>query len=251
VGAGSNNPAGVFFRMTSDWGSAFPGQEVNYTLVVRNNTNGPLNNVRLRSELPANLSVLGASSDSGQDPQVVGNTVEYSSTQLAAGSGVEVTVRTQIKPTVAIGTLLLAQGQLSYDGLAQPTFSNLVSVLVVSSQQATATNTVVASNTALPATATAGGAYPPPATASAPANTTTSVASPTVSGTSAPTVAPSATRSTTNTPVPPPTATLPPAGGGTPELPPTDAGVPLAGIILLGLTMLTRTVRLHRAKSRM
>jgi uncharacterized repeat protein (TIGR01451 family) len=234
--------------MTSDWGSAFPGQEVNYTLVVRNNTNAALNSVRLRSELPSNLSVLGASSDSGQDPAVVGNTVEYSATQIAAGAGVEVTVRTQIKPTVAVGTLLLAQGQLSYDSLSQPTFSNLVSVLVVNSQQATATSTATASSTTLAATATSGGAYPPPATASpSVATATVAATSPTRSGTASATTVPSAP-ATTNTPLP--TATLPPAGGGTGELPNTDAGVPLAGIILLGLTMLTRTVRLHRAKNR-
>jgi hypothetical protein len=33
-------------------------------------------------------------------------------------------------------------------------------------------------------------------------------------------------------------------------LPATSTGVPLAGLVLLGLTMVVRTVRLHRARER-
>jgi hypothetical protein len=43
-------------------------------------------------------------------------------------------------------------------------------------------------------------------------------------------------------------------GGGDDEsapLPDTSSGVPMAGVLLLGMTLLVRTVRLHRAKERL
>jgi hypothetical protein len=75
------------------------------------------------------------------------------------------------------------------------------------------------------------------------------------------TLVPSATPSVVPTAVPSPTPTSqvvssqsqPAAGGagGAPApLPATSQGIPISGILLLGLTLLLRTVRIHRAQSR-
>src|SRR5262249_16147676 len=71
--AGDTN---VFFRIASDWGSAYPEQAVRYTLVLSNkrpvNADGSndLRDVIITSSLPANLEVLGAQADRGGDPTV-------------------------------------------------------------------------------------------------------------------------------------------------------------------------------------
>jgi hypothetical protein len=47
---------------------------------------------------------------------------------------------------------------------------------------------------------------------------------------------------------------VPPAAGGQSgsqaPLPNTSAGIPFLGVLLLGATLLTRTIRLHRARER-
>ena len=56
-----------------------------------------------------------------------------------------------------------------------------------------------------------------------------------------------------NTAVPTATSTTkPPVAqpAPAPTLPNTSTGVPLSGFVLLGLTLLLRTVRLHRAQTR-
>jgi hypothetical protein len=225
----------VFFRLASDWGSAYPGQQVNFTLVVRNTrppaTDGAstLRNITVRSALPANLEVLGARADRGVDPTVSGNDVNYTLDQLQPGEGVEITIPTRIRPDVTVGTLIVVQGQLFYDGLTPaPLFSNIVSVQVVGAAQPP---TAPIAQQVTPTTAP----YPPPRSPTA-ARTATS--GPTA------TSAPTATPLPTIAPAPPPSP--PPA-----PLPETSAGVPLLGIMLLGGTLLTRTIRLHRARSRL
>ena len=233
----------IFFRLASDWGSAYPGQQVNFTLAVRN-TRAPaaagannLRNVTVRSALPGNLELLGARADRGSDPAVNGNEVSYSIPLLQPGEGVEITVETRIRPDVTVGTLLVAQGQLTYEGLAQTAFSNIVSVQVVGNAQPPTAAAGGGSPVAQAATATAA-PYPPPGTGTPVRTTATPVR------TITPTVAGQAPQPT----APPPTIVppRPPA-----PLPETSGGVPLLGIALLGGTLLTRTWRIHRAKSRL
>ena len=227
----------VFFRLASDWGSAYPGQQVNFTLVVRNTRppvadgSSTLRNITVRSALPTNLEVLGARADRGVDPTVSGNDVTYTLDQLQPGEGVEITIPTRIRPDVTAGTLIVVQGQLFYAGLAPaPLFSNIVSVQVVgAAQPPTAPIAQQVTPTAAP--------YPPPRSPTA-ARTATS--GPTA--TSAPTATPLPTIASASAPPPAP----PPA-----PLPETSAGVPLLGVMLLGGTLLTRTIRLHRARSRL
>ncbi|NNJ10717.1 hypothetical protein EKD04_010285 [Chloroflexales bacterium ZM16-3] len=225
----------LFFRIGSDWGSAYPGQEVNFTLVIRNtraaDSNGAnnLRNVSLLSVLPNNLQVLGAKADRSADPTVAGNEVRYVIDQLAPGEGAEVTISSKIKGDVNAGTLLVAQGQLQYEGVSSPIFSNIVSVLVVGAAQGQPTTTATATATPSPvATATAtstvsGGLL---GSAQDPTPTLTPTIAPTdVAGAAAPTQ-----------------AQVP--------LPETSGGVPVSGVLLMGMTLLLRTWRLHRARER-
>ena len=245
--SGTSGPAGgggtdIFFRLASDWGSAYPGQQVNFTLAVRN-TRAPaaagandLRTVTVRSALPGNLELLGARADRGSDPAVNGNEVSYSIPLLQPGEGVEITVETRIRPDVTVGTLLVAQGQLTYEGLAQTAFSNIVSVQVVGNAQPPTAAAGGGSPVAQAATGTTA-PYPPPGTGTPVRTTATPVR------TITPTVAGQAPQPTAPPTLVPP---RPPA-----PLPETSAGVPMLGIALLGGTLLTRTWRIHRSKSRL
>lgn len=234
-GAGDN----IFFRIASDWGSAYPGQQVNFTIVVRNTRAAAagganaVRNVTVTSALPSNVQVIGARADRGSDPSVAGNDVSYSIAQLQPGEGVEITVATQIRSNVTIGTLLVAQAQLRYEGLAQAAFSNIVSVQVVGNAQPPTAAAVGGTAVAQQASPTTG-AYPAPTTGTAVRTAT--------AGT---TTTPSAV---VQQPSAVPTAVRPPAQPA--PLPDTSTGVPLLGIALLGSTLLTRTWRLHRARNR-
>jgi hypothetical protein len=217
---------GTFFRMASDWGSAFTGQEVNYVIAFRNTrTSGELTNLVITSALPEYLTVLERKSDRG-DPQAQGNQITLRLPSLAAGQGVEIAVRTKIKDDVQVGTRIVAQAQASYDGLALPLNSNLVKVLIVGSEF----------GPALPAQAQA---------TAAPSATTAPTATTAPSPTSAPTA--------TNAPAATIAPTRAPAGGtdmSKAPLPETSSGVPIFGFALFGFTLLLRTVRLHRAQTR-
>jgi hypothetical protein len=150
-------------------------------------------------------------------------------------------VRTKIRPTVPRGTLIVAQSQVQYNGLSAPLFSNVVTLLVV---EAAPTASAPASQVkaTLPPTLTA---VPPSATSAAAAGAATA----TQGATTQSVAAPSATAAP-NAAAPKPTAAPSAAAGGTSQLPDTSTGVPLFGFVLLGLTMLVRTVRLHRARER-
>ena len=237
----SGPPADLFFRLGSDWGSAYPGQDVNFTLVIRNiraaSASGAntLRNVTLRSQLPSNIEVRGAKADRGSDPTVAGNEVRYTIAQLAPGEAVELTVTSRIRPGVTSGTLLVAQGQAQYDGLSAPIFSNVTSVLVVGTSPAQQTVSPAAQQAAAPA-ASATAAPSPTRTAA------TALPSSSMGGGAA-------IAATTLTPTAMPTNVVSPSPVSAP-LPATSGGVPVGGVLLMGMTMLLRTWRLHRARER-
>jgi hypothetical protein len=233
----------VFFRMASNWGSAFPGDAVTYVIAVRNtHPTQALRDLALRSVFPANLEITGLSSGpidrnlpgafTPGDPSRTDNRVSLGIAELPAGQGFEVIVQTRIKPTVPAGTRIVAQAELTFAGLAIPLYSNIVTVDVVNAVQAQVlpTNTATTAPTATP-TVTAEPTQPP--------------------ATEAPTVVVEAAQPVAVVP----TATSGAAGsaiGPAPvaPLPATSTGVPLAGFALLGATLLARTWRLHRARSR-
>jgi len=209
--------------MASDWGSAFTGQEVNYVIAFRNTrTTGAINNLVISSVLPANLQILEQKSDRG-DPQLQGNQLTFKLASLQAGQGVEIAVRAKIKDDVEVGTRLIGQAEATYDGLALPLRSNIATILIVGSALGPVQANVQAASPAASATATAAttaSAVPP-----TPTNTMIATAAPTAKPTSA-------------------------AAASAPQLPATSSGVPISGFALLGLTMLLRTVRLHRERWR-
>lgn len=227
----------------SDWGSAFPGQDVVYTLVLQNNRpatddgGGVLQNVLVESTLPSNLKVNGATADRGNDPSVSGNDVQLKLASLKPGEAVEVRVDTTIKSRVDIGTILVAQGQANYDTLGFPLLSNIATVNVVGEPQQQAM-----AATAYP--------YPSPDASPSPdSSPSVATSTPTSTATQSSQAAigyptPTATRqSQRNTVRTNPDGTLIP-------LPATSTGIPIAGFALLGLTLLIRTVRLHRVRER-
>lgn len=195
--------------------------------------------VSLRSVMPSNLQVLGANASRGADPTINGQTVTYLAPDLAPGERVEVTIATRIRSDVAAGTLLVVQAQANQRDLSRPVFSNISTVLVVGGQQV-----ATATATRAPATLTATVVSPTAGTTatSAPATATATATPDIVLGGGAP---PAATATLTTTP--------PAAGGasgGQAPLPNTSAGIPFLGVLLLGATLLTRTIRLHRARER-
>jgi hypothetical protein len=222
--------------MQSDWGSAFPKQDVNYVIAVQNTrATGDMRDLRISAAMPANLDVLEASASYGTDPKltsvdptVAGNDVSLKLNTLKPGEQVIIAIKTRVKAGVAAGTRIVSQADLTFAGIALPAHSNIVTVLIVGAAPtqaalAQAQATATASSTTASVTLTAS----PSATA-----TTTLTATP----------APSAT----------PTATA--AAGAAPPrapLPETSTGVPIFGFALLGMTMMLRTVRVHRAQSRL
>jgi hypothetical protein len=232
---------GITFRLTSDWGSAYTGQEVTFTFLIRNERpeadggENDLNDLVLYSRLPANLEVQGATADRGSDPKIDGNEVQYTLGRLRPGQVVEITIPTTIRRGVPPGTILVVQGRLDADDVERAINSNIVTVLIVDTTQQITTTL----QTAVPPTATGATAYPAPGLQ--------------VVGSPSP--------SATDTSVPP-TATIQQAGVAieptatteTPEetapIPATSAGVPIGGIALLGFTLFVRTWRLKRERER-
>ena len=232
----------IFFRLGSDWGSAYPGQEINFTLVIRNtriayaNGSGTLHNVTLSSQIPSNIEVRGAKADRGSDPTVTGNEVRYTIAQLAPGEGVELTIAARIRTGVTPGTLLTAQGQARYDGLSTVAFSNVSSVLVVS-----ASPQLLAASATVPSTSTPSPASTVTTMPSSVSTLSSGTPDSAVMSTSASAVP--STSSVTPTPV----ASVPDASA---PLPDTSGGLPVGGVLLLGMTLLLRTWRLHRVRER-
>ena len=212
--------------MRNDWGSQFTGEPVIYQIEFRNtHASETLNNVLIKSDLPENLHVISGTvqldNQSGSSDLGSSNQVQVSLNKLEPGQGVKITIGTKIKDDVQVDTRIVSQAQATYDGLAAPLNSNVVTVLVVGSNfgpviQAAATDTA------------------------------------TPSATSAPTATATATQSAAPSPTTPPVRG--PAGAstnlGAAPLPETSSGVPIFGFALLGFTLLVRTVRIHRAQTR-
>jgi hypothetical protein len=228
----------VRVRLTSDWGSAFAEQDVRYTFVIVNNSDEAVRDLELSSRLPANLTIDGATTDRGSDPTLSGNSITYDLLRLGPGQSAEVTVFTTIKQGVPAGTILVAQGQLTYESTDQPINSNIVTVQIVDeagADRATATPRSTATSGPSPATAAQGPLTtrtPRPATVQ-PQAPTSAAPTPGVAG-----VAPQPTPSVADEDEDAP-------------LPATSTGVPLAGLMLLGMTLLVRTIRLKRARERL
>lgn len=230
--------------MASNWGSAFPGDAVTYVIAVRNtHPTNPLRDLALRSVLPANLEITGVSAGpidrttpgafTPGDPSRTDNRISLGIAELPAGQGFEVIVQTRIRPNVPAGTRIVAQAELTFAGLSIPLYSNIVTVEVVNAAQAQVlpTNTATMTPTSAPTATSTATLTPVPPTE--PPTALAEAAQPA----SVPTAAPGAAGGTVG-----PAATAP--------LPATSAGIPLAGFALLGATLLARTWRLHRAKSR-
>ncbi|MFQ3631306.1 hypothetical protein [Roseiflexus sp.] len=231
----------IFFRMASNWGSAFPGDAVTYVIAVRNtHPTDALRDLTLRSVLPANLEITTLSSGpidrntpgafTPGDPSRTDNRVALGIAELPAGQGFEVIVQTRIKPDVSAGTRIVAQAELTFAGLAIPLYSNIVTVEVVNAAQAQVLPTDTA--TATPTEAPTATLTPMPAT-EAPTEIVEAAQPAVIAPVVAPTIASGEARPATTAP-----------------LPATSTGVPLTGFVLLGATLLARTWRLHRARSR-
>jgi len=224
--------------MGSDWGSAFTGQEINYDILFQNTReSGVINNLSIISALPDNLLFVSASAGYGPDlstltsvdPKVLGSEISLSLSQLNQGYWAKISFKTKVKDNVATGAQIVSQAEATFDGLALPVRTKPVYVLIVGSDlgpsaplsQSAPSPTLTPSDTPLPS------ATPSDVPTAVPSATPTFVAStdsqPASAGAAAPAAAP---------------------------LPATSQGIPISGILLLGLTLLLRTVRIHRAQSR-
>jgi uncharacterized repeat protein (TIGR01451 family) len=240
--------------MMSDWGSVFPGQEVAYTIILRNDQSATLEDVTIGSMLPGNLKVLGAAANRGSDPSVTGNDMQYSISTIKPGEVVEITIQTEVKPDIARGTRLVAQSQLDFQGGPPSLLSNIVTVMVLDDEERVAAAPVSSPYAQAPTDT------PAPTKTPAATNTPAPTDTPEPTGTSGATDAPTATNKPTQSaeavaavpktsPQPTPASSRA-AEPATAPLPATSSGVPLVGLALLGLTLMIRTVRLHRARER-
>jgi hypothetical protein len=231
--------------MQSDWGSAFPKQEVNYVIAAQNTrASGDMRDMLINSAMPANLEVLSASASYGSDPNlksidpvVAGNQVSLKLDRLKPGEQVFIAIKTRVKADVDISARIVSQAELTFTGIRSTAFSNFVTVLVVGA----------APTAAQVAQAQAATATTAPAAATSPAATATASATAAASATPTETPAPSPTDSAA------PPAAQPSAGAqvrSTAPLPETSAGIPIFGFAMLGMTLMLRTVRIHRAQSR-
>jgi len=229
--------------MGSDWGSAFTSQEINYDILFQNTReSGVINNLSIISALPSNLLFVSASAVHGPDlndpstltsidPRVVGSEVALKLSKLKRGWYLKISIKTKVKDLVATGARIVSQAEATFDGSPLTVRTKPVYVLVVGSdlgpslpliQGGTPSVTTVPSATVLPS-----------ATAST-APTAIPSATPTSAGASDQSISPS-TGGPNVAPAP---------------LPATSQGIPISGILLLGLTLLLRTVRIHRAQER-
>ncbi len=233
--------SGLFFRVASDRGSAFRDQEVTYVLALVNDRPGePLRDVVLSAALPPNLIASRATISNNarpagaSDPQLTDGRLRVGISELKQGERIEVQVLARVAADAPVGSRVVVQSELTYGGLQLPIYSNLVSLQIVGSPavveppatatpSATLRPTTTATGVAASVTVRPGSPYPAPA------------------GTTATPTAPAQAAGTTPPPVP-----VQPIG----QLPSTSTGVPLAGLALLGGTVLTRTLRIHRAKTR-
>ncbi len=178
-----------------------------------NDVNAPaLRNVVVTDLLPANLEVAGTIKVSDQNARVEqqGNQITVRVSTLPAGQTLTIMIPVRIKTNVDANTLIVNQGQLLYEGITDPMYSNVASVLVVGeAPPLTATSLALGTPaaTANPASVTPGDTTPG------------AIATPDVTGTS--------------------------TDVGT-QNPATSTGIPLLGFVLFGLTLLVHNIRLRR-----
>jgi uncharacterized repeat protein (TIGR01451 family) len=229
----------VFFSMGSDWGSAFTNQEINYDILFQNTReSGVINNLSIISALPDNLQFVSATGGYGPDlstltsidPKVLGSEISLTLSELNRGQWVKISIKTKVKDGVATGARIVSQAEATFDGLAVPVRTKPVYVLIVGSEL----------GPSLPQIQGAG-----PSATPAP--------SPTALPTDTPSAVPTAVPSATPTPLAVSDLSQPATAGAAVSaapLPATSQGIPISGVLLLGLTLLLRTVRIHRAQSR-
>ncbi len=232
----------LLLRLSSDWGSAYAGQDIVFTVVLGNTHPAQtVSGVTLRSVMPSNLQVLGANASRGADPTIDGQTVTYLAPDLMPGERVQLTIATRIRPNVAAGTLLVVQAQALTSSLSQPVFSNISTVLVVAAQPAaTSTATLAPLASPTPSATISPTATTAPAVTAVPATSTPTATASVILGAG---TVPTATQTS-------PSSAAGSQSGSAAPLPATSAGIPFLGVLLLGATLLTRTIRLHRARER-
>jgi hypothetical protein len=197
-----------------------------------------INNLAIVSALPDNLQFVSASAGYGPDlstltsidPKVVGSEISLALNELNRGQWVKISIKTKVKDAVATGARIVSQAEATFDGLGLPVRTKPVYVLIVGSELG-------------PSLPLIQGGTP----------SVTSAPSPTAPPSATPSVAPTAVPSATPAPIGVTDQSISAAGGtvvAPAPLPATSQGIPISGILLLGLTLLLRTVRLHRAQSR-
>lgn len=224
--------------MGSDWGSAFTGQEINYDIVFQNTRqSGVVNNLTITSALPENLSFVGATAGYGPelnqltsvDPKVLGSEISLRLDELNRGQWVKISIKTKVKDAVATGARIVSQAEATWDGLGLPVRTKPVYVLIVGSELG-------------PSLPLIQGGTP----SATPLASLTATAPTIATATTVPTAVSSATPTFEAA-----AASRPPsAGAAVAPLPETSQGIPISGVLLLGMTLLLRTVRIHRAQSR-
>ncbi len=224
--------------MGSDWGSAFTGQEINYDIVFQNTReSGVINNLSIISALPDNLLYVGASAGYGSDlntltsvdPKVLGSEISLKLNELNRGWFVKISIKTKVKDLVATGARIVSQAEATFDGLALPVRTKPVYVLIVGSDLG-------------PSLPLIQGGTP---SATAPGATALPSATPSTAPTAVPSATPTFVAAADSQP-----ASAGAATSAAAPLPATSQGIPISGILLFGLTLLLRTVRIHRAQSR-
>ena len=216
--------SGLQFQKKSDWGSRFAGESLMYTITVISPTGtlatGGLRDVVVTDQVPTNLEVNGPIKVSDQNARVEqqGNQITVRVGTLPAGQTLTIMIPVKIKGDVAAQTRIVNQAQMRYNGITDPIYSNVASVLVVGS--------------------------PPPLTATALAVVAQDIATPNPATVTAGSGVPGGVAGAA-------TATAVAGGGnfGTAN-PPTSAGIPILGFVLFGLTLLVRNIRVRRELTR-
>src|SRR5262249_52281089 len=125
--------ASEIFRIDSDWGSAFAGQDVVFRIRFQNlRAKDTINNLQISTQLPDNVVITGQDGVLGE-PQRQGNLVTMKVAALQPQQETVITIRTKIKDDVEAGTRLIGQAEATYDGLALPLRSNIATILIVGS----------------------------------------------------------------------------------------------------------------------
>ncbi len=226
------NQPSMRFNLHSDWGQVFVGDTFEYVITLQNVGAGaggssPFSQ-RLRKQSMEKMLNIAPVNDvvitddlnplfevveataSGMQVTTDGQKVAATRSTLAGGETVTLKIKVRARAVDVSGKMILNQASLSYKDAAETLFSNIVAVKVVLKQAPTATPQ--------------------------------------------PTVAPTATSGpVANTADSPPVLTElgePANPVAQADLPHTSGGAPMLGVVLLGLTMLLHSIRVHRSRIR-